>query len=343
MSRVDDIVTAVQRAARAIWPERKAPLDRIKEAIYSALLPFVDDIPVRVAVTAFSGTSHVPEQRGDQIRQEYSEQVVNALHRIERAAKTPETVKLVPELFESYREGFRTRYLAWLHSRAGVMSTMITGGSNFPVARQQKIGDASDRRAQEMYEWSNRALAAIIRKLTEADTEATGGEVAKIERALADRRKLAAIMPAANRIVRRKAGTREEKYAELRELGIPERSLAGMFERGDFGDIGFPAYAMANNNKEIKRLEARLDEVKTREATGDVEVPFEGGTVEYADDRLRIRYDVRQPAEVIEQLKRNGFKWSPSNTAWQRQLTANAVMVASRLLGVQLPALGASS
>ena len=40
--------------------------------------------------------------------------------------------------------------------------------------------------------------------------------------------------------------------------------------------------------------------------------------------RLQLIFDDKPEPEVREILKRNGFRWSPKNEAWQRQLTPNA-------------------
>lgn len=39
---------------------------------------------------------------------------------------------------------------------------------------------------------------------------------------------------------------------------------------------------------------------------------------------------------MIDDLKRNGFKWSRFNGAWQRQLTDNAKYAVFRLTGVDV-------
>lgn len=57
-----------------------------------------------------------------------------------------------------------------------------------------------------------------------------------------------------------------------------------------------------------------------RYTIGDVEI---WQNVE--QNRLQIIYPGKPDAETIERLKRNGYKWSPRNTAWQRQLTPNAL------------------
>ena len=45
---------------------------------------------------------------------------------------------------------------------------------------------------------------------------------------------------------------------------------------------------------------------------------------DYADERYRFIFDGKPEQEVIALMKSNGFKWSPSNKAWQRQITGNA-------------------
>lgn len=44
-----------------------------------------------------------------------------------------------------------------------------------------------------------------------------------------------------------------------------------------------------------------------------------------SDNRLQLFFDGKPPAEMITKLKKSGFKWSPRNKAWQRQLTPNAI------------------
>lgn len=40
--------------------------------------------------------------------------------------------------------------------------------------------------------------------------------------------------------------------------------------------------------------------------------------------RLQIIFDGKPEPEVRDILKKNGFRWSPKNSCWQRQLTNNA-------------------
>lgn len=49
------------------------------------------------------------------------------------------------------------------------------------------------------------------------------------------------------------------------------------------------------------------------------------------DCRVRLYFNGKPSADVRTELKRNGFRWSPSNEAWQRQNTNNGIAVALQL------------
>jgi len=91
----------------------------------------------------------------------------------------------------------------------------------------------------------------------------------------------------------------------------------------------FSSYDLTNNNSQIKRLESKLAEV----SRGFVGWEFNGGRAEANTeiDRLQLFFDVKPPEQQRDALKANGFKWAPSQDAWQRQLTDNAIYAAGRL------------
>ena len=52
------------------------------------------------------------------------------------------------------------------------------------------------------------------------------------------------------------------------------------------------------------------------------------------ENRLQILFEDKPDAELRSELKRQGFRWAPSQGVWQRQLTDNAIYAAK-----QIPAL----
>ena len=95
----------------------------------------------------------------------------------------------------------------------------------------------------------------------------------------------------------------------------------------------FDGYILANNNAEIKRLKNRLAEITRNQEVGFAGWEFSGGQAEANTDmnRLQLFFDDKPTDQQRAQLKANGFKWAPSQDAWQRQLNGNAIYAAGRL------------
>ncbi len=91
----------------------------------------------------------------------------------------------------------------------------------------------------------------------------------------------------------------------------------------------FSSYTLTNNNSQIKRLEAKLAEV----SRGFEGWEFEGGRADANTEmnRLQLFFDEKPSESQRANLKANGFKWAPSQDAWQRQLTDNAIYAAGRM------------
>jgi hypothetical protein len=91
----------------------------------------------------------------------------------------------------------------------------------------------------------------------------------------------------------------------------------------------FSSYDLTNNNSKIKRLENKVMEA----SRGFAGWEFSGGHAEANTElnRLQLFFDERPNDSQRVNLKANGFKWAPSQEAWQRQLTDNAIYAAGRL------------
>jgi hypothetical protein len=54
--------------------------------------------------------------------------------------------------------------------------------------------------------------------------------------------------------------------------------------------------------------------------------------VAFGDERYRFVFDGKPAPEIIRLMKSNAFKWSPANSAWQRQITTNAKYAVKRMI-----------
>lgn len=95
----------------------------------------------------------------------------------------------------------------------------------------------------------------------------------------------------------------------------------------------FPPYKLTNNNSEIHRLKKRIESITANKNTEFVIWKFDGGEAVINNDknRLQLLFDEKPSDEQRTILKSNGFRWAPSEKAWQRQLTQNAFYAANRI------------
>lgn len=86
-----------------------------------------------------------------------------------------------------------------------------------------------------------------------------------------------------------------------------------------------PSYALSNNSATIRATKKRIEEMKR------VQVAVEEGpkvqtikgveVVENAEEfRIQLIFPDKPSPEVRAILKKHGFRWSPTNKAWQRHL-----------------------
>lgn len=302
---------------------------------------YADDIPLAVAYAAHAGTSFSPDERARGERASYAATLADDFTTLSKYATTDEKRATLAEEFARYRERFRRLTLDLLRTRSRCMSTMITGGSNFPVRRQEKINRVADARVDRLLEFRGRALAAIKRILTPelAPIMAGDGDAAeRIREKLGKLEQLQALMVAANKEIRKhaKAGA-DAQIAALVALGLPERTAAELLKPDFAGRVGFADYATKNGGAEIRRLKERLASVEAAKATPETVTEGERARLEDvpADNRIRLFFPGKPDADVRARLKAAGFRWAPTIGCWQAYRGHHAIVVAKQEAGVQ--------
>lgn len=86
----------------------------------------------------------------------------------------------------------------------------------------------------------------------------------------------------------------------------------------------YPAYMLTNGNQRIKNIKDRithlekLEELKKTESSKEIEINGVKIIDNLEANRLQIIFDGKPDENTRKLLKSNGFRWSPSNGAWQR-------------------------
>ena len=93
----------------------------------------------------------------------------------------------------------------------------------------------------------------------------------------------------------------------------------------------YPAYLLSNNNANIRRVRQRIEELSSRSEFAGWTFPRGEVKINEAENRLQLIFEEKPDADQRQELKSNGFKWAPSQGAWQRQLNQNAIRAAARI------------
>ncbi|HAQ0197288.1 TPA: hypothetical protein IWN87_002840, partial [Enterococcus faecium] len=158
--------------------------------------------------------------------------------------------------------------------------------------------------------------------------------VSKLEKKLEKLEASQELMKAVNAYYR-KHGTLDG-CPHLTERGI-ENLKADMASGWHYEKKPFQSWQLSNNNAEIRRLKGRIEELTRQKEAAYVGWEFDGGTVEInrVANRLQIFFEGKPDAAVRDELKSNGFRWSPKAGAWQRQLNDTTIRVADRIKCIQ--------
>lgn len=273
-----------------------------------------------LANRAGQGISMDPERMGESLLQE-CENGLNVF-----LAQIPE------EMQEEYEKRYIAKYSEWLHAMSRTFSVMVTGAGNFNNRRHQKMNDY-ERSARARFEtWKEKVLKRINRQQRLVGWD----EVERLQNKLDTLTDLQEKMKAVNKIVRNSKLSDEEQREELEALGLSARTVEEIMKgpHYSFQKKGFQTYQLSNNLAKIKATEQAIKRHTEMATAEDTEFTFDGGKVAVcnSDERVRIYFDDIPDKETRDMLKKNAFKWSPKNKAWQRQLTSSCMRVTKEIV-----------
>lgn len=218
-------------------------------------------------------------------------------------------------------------------SRIGCMcpSVMISGAGNFPVRKKEKQVKAFEKN-HEYYNYCQtirKKLSNLLycKEIIKSDDE---NAIEALEEKIESLKEAQENMKEINKYYR--------KYKTLEGCDILTekhlRELQESMDRYSYDRVPYPGWALQNNLANIKRCQQRVDELKKAKENGTSETDY--GDFKVIENteimRIQIVFDGKPDEKIRTVLKGNGFKWAPSQGAWQRQLTANGKYALGRVI-----------
>lgn len=225
-------------------------------------------------------------------------------------------------------ERYCARLAEWTNrnnaNEASCPSVMISGAGNFPARKKEK---QNARRDTLMREWEQ--IQAIFEKI---ESYGVGGfpilagdadAIEKLKEKIAEAEAQQQMMKMRNAYYRKHKTMKgcegiSDKLAEQMDAVIPTT----------WYKVPHAGWELTNNLANIKRMKERVAALECEKNTEAKEWDTLGLDLTIVENkeqmRLQVIFEGKPSAAVRGILKSAAFHWSPSQNAWQRQLTDNA-------------------
>lgn len=220
-------------------------------------------------------------------------------------------------------------------ARIGCMcpSVLISGAANFPVRKKERQVAAWDKN-QEYYKYCDKILSQLKRLMTCSEVIKCDDEnaIEALKEKIEAKEESQERMKEVNKYWRKNGTMTGCGFLTDEQIEKINRSMAEDTWR--LSGVPFGSYHLQNNLANIKRLKGRLEELQNAKEKGSSEADYgEFKVIENTDImRIQIMFDGKPEEAVRNVLKANGFRWAPSQEAWQRQLTTNGKYALKRVL-----------
>lgn len=210
-------------------------------------------------------------------------------------------------------------------------SWLVSGGSNFPTGKKEKQNAARDKNSAEYY-----AIQGLLDKIR---STGTGGiqsgdpnATAKLTAKLESLEKSQELMKTVNAYYR-KHGT--VSGCPIISETTAQKIVGEMAQSWHTAKVPYASWALSNNNAEIHRIRDRIATLQKAAEAEPVDREAAEG-IRYSENteimRVQLIFDCKPSEAVRAVLKSRGFRWAPSQSAWQRDLNDNGKYAAKKAL-----------
>lgn len=264
-------------------------------------------------IDSYRNVSFSPERRGEQDFEEFTTMLQDDLDSL-------------GENQGNYKKKFIEKVMLIYERQSRCTSSFIVGPANYHLGRHQKSWDSHRKAQDDFWHWRERYFKAVNRERTLSPEEEIDKTIKKLD-ALTERRDAYKAS--------RKLKSAEEVRSFFGSIGlIDERT------EYDLCDKGFiQSFTVTSLTNKIRARHKKINIMKNRikSKTNFEPIEFEGGKVFIENDRVIIQHDEKPDREIIQAIKKNGFRYSPKFKNWCRKHTAEALLKAKDLVENTFP------
>jgi hypothetical protein len=288
-----------------------------------------------LAKRAYDGISFDSEKRAEYQVKWFNESLLSDYNDLLTLSISEPQKEVFNIEFERYQQKFKSMYENYLSAKSRTISPMITGPANFPVRRNEKALNSERKRYDEFSQWLDRAFKAIKKKINEAKT---GEQKAKdIEEGINKNLEylfkqsesvikcIGGLLPYSPTLLKNSLERKIINFAkDSPDLAVNVvNSINARCQERFNKDVYTSKHPILSKIEAIKAEKNKSAEIKNNTTI----VEFNGVTVISNEElnRIQILFPGKPSEEIRNLLKSNSFKWAPSQSAWQRQTTSNAI------------------
>lgn len=297
------------------------------------MMKAIETINEKTAQAAWNA-NHFGDYRAGSCSAEYAALVADARKIAEnQKKKVPEKYhKKIDNLLAYYERKLASNINQRNSIDASYPSILICGAGGFDNRKKAKQNSRRDSNMQE-YNY----IQSILQKIK---TVGTGGIMSGDADALDQLRdKLAKLEARQEQMKRINAYYRKHKTLD----GCPDLSEKGAASVSEYmqkfsQDKPCPTWELSNNSANIRRIRERIETIEREKNRTAEAITGDGWQLIEKPEIMRIQFifDDKPDSDTRATLKRNGFRWAPSEGAWQRTLN-NAGRYAAKDVMKQLP------
>jgi len=258
--------------------------------------------------------------RGNHIQDDANSYYQEFINKFDRSDYNSQQKEIYNKRLNVFKDFITQSFNEYLGIASNFVSVMVAGPAKYDSNKYNKVADRMDNKIKEIDDKVNKFYKNTEDMLKNAYSK---DEILDKYRNGYDE-PISSDDPMAKEKLQAKLEFLETRHNKYKEFNKTARKN---------GEQQLPSYMLSNSNQNIKAVKDRLEQLEKMSKLNDVGYYFNDGEVKFdkEDMRVKIFFDNIPNEETRKELKSHAFKWSPTNQAWQRKLTPDAIYTTKRM------------